>query len=71
MLGARQEFVADGAPWDRTRLRLVIGEQERELDYPGQPKYLSTVLHVSVARALAAAGAPRQQAWTWSDQGSG
>jgi hypothetical protein len=42
---ADQEFTADGAPRNRTRLRLTINGTERELAYPGQPKYLSTVLH--------------------------
>ena len=69
LLSARQEFVADGAPRNRTRLRLEIGGTERELDYPGQPKYLSTVLHVTAAKAVEAAGGWRRLAWIWSDQG--
>jgi hypothetical protein len=62
-----QEFVADGASRNRTRLRLAIDGTERELDYAGRPKYLSTVLHVTMARAMVATGAPRWLAW--SDQG--
>jgi hypothetical protein len=63
----------------RTRLRLELGPvgagEERTLEYRGAPKYLSTVLHVTVARALRAAAPepapPRwpRLAWTWSDQG--
>ena len=54
----------------RTRMRLLLGEDERTLDYLGHGKSLSTVLHATVARALreAAPDGPRL-AWTWSDQG--
>lgn len=40
--------------WDDrpTRLRLDIGGETRTLTYRGSPKYLSTVVHVEVARAL-------------------
>jgi hypothetical protein len=59
--------VTDG----RTRLSLELGTRTTTLEYRGAAKYLSTVLHVAVARALhelAPAGGPRL-AWTWSDQG--
>ncbi|NMO91189.1 hypothetical protein [Actinomycetospora sp. TBRC 11914] len=59
----------------RTRLRLALGEDERELDWLGAGKDLSTVVHVAVARALRAAAPatpdptwPRL-AWTWTDRG--
>ena len=54
----------------RTRMRLLVGEDERTLDYLGHGKSLSTVLHATVARALREAhpAGPRL-AWTWSDQG--
>jgi hypothetical protein len=58
-----------------TRLRVAVGRggepgDEQTLDYRGDDKYLSTVLHVAVARALHTLdpGAARL-AWTWSDQG--
>jgi hypothetical protein len=58
-----------------TRLRVAVGrggslDDEQILDYLGDDKYLSTVLHVAVARALRTLDpdAPRL-AWTWSDQG--
>ncbi len=54
----------------RTRLRLALGDDERDLDYRGDVTYLSTVLHVAVADALhAAAPDGPWLAWTWSDQG--
>jgi hypothetical protein len=66
----------DGGGAVRTRLRLAFstaateGVDEQALDYRGDPKDLSTVLHVAVARALRAA-TPQGPwlAWTWSDQG--
>jgi hypothetical protein len=72
--------LADEGRAVRTRLRLEFataggtvdgaGGDEQALDYRGDPKDLSTVVHVAVARALRAA-APRGPwlAWTWSDQG--
>lgn len=51
-----------------TRLRLVVGGVEQVHDYLGAPKYLSTHLHVALARALRADGRPRL-AWLWSDRG--
>ena len=58
-----------------TRLRVAVGRGEgpsgeQTLDYRSDDKYLSTVLHVAVARALRTLDpdAPRL-AWTWSDQG--
>lgn len=66
----------DVADDGRTRMRLLLGDDERTLDYQGHVKYLSTVLHATVARALRAARpvpADREWprlAWTWSDQGA-
>jgi hypothetical protein len=52
-----------------TRIRLADGGAERVLDYAGAAKYLSTVLHVSLARVLHERGTGRRLAWLWSDQG--
>jgi hypothetical protein len=49
----------------RHHLRLRLGDEVRVLEYPGHPKYLSTVLHAAVARA-----APGRLAWLWTDQGA-
>ncbi|GAA4787228.1 hypothetical protein GCM10023200_21740 [Actinomycetospora chlora] len=49
----------------RHHLRLRLGDEVRLLEYPGHPKYLSTVLHAAVARA-----APGRLAWLWVDQGA-
>jgi hypothetical protein len=70
----REVDLADDGGAVRTRLRLGFrtadGERDETLDYRGDPKYLSTVLHVAVARALlAAAPSGPWLAWTWSDQG--
>jgi hypothetical protein len=72
----REVDLADDGGAVRTRLRLGFataggtGGDDQVLDYRGDPKYLSTVVHVAVARALRVA-APRGPwlAWTWSDQG--
>ncbi len=67
----REVDLADDGGAVRTRLRLELSTgDDRVLDYRGDPKYLSTVVHVAVARALHAA-APKGPwlAWTWSDQG--
>ncbi|MFC5141450.1 hypothetical protein ACFPK1_24655 [Actinomycetospora rhizophila] len=48
----------------RHHLRLRLGDEVREVEYPGHPTYLSTVLHAAVARA-----APGRLAWLWVDQG--
>jgi len=54
-------------------VRLVLGGQEHRLDYAGHVKRLSTVLHVTVARALRASSGTRPDrarlAWLWTDQG--
>ena len=52
-----------------TRLRLTVDGEERVLDYPGAPKYLSTVLHVALARIARDRRSERRLAWLWSDQG--
>jgi hypothetical protein len=70
----REVDLADDGGAVRTRLRLgfrtAAGERDETLDYRGDPKYLSTVVHVAVARALlAAAPSGPWLAWTWSDQG--
>ncbi|GLZ47885.1 hypothetical protein Acsp06_40700 [Actinomycetospora sp. NBRC 106375] len=57
------EITDDG----RHHLRLRLGDDVADLDYAGHVKYLSTVLHVEVARAAHAAGT--RLAWLWVDQG--
>ena len=52
-----------------TTIRLGIGEQDRGLADAGAAKYLSTVLHVALARILRDPGTGRRLAWLWSDQG--
>ena len=52
-----------------TRLRITGAGDERLLDYDGAPKYLSTVLHVALARILRERRSGRRLAWLWSDQG--
>jgi hypothetical protein len=47
--------------------RIRVGE--RVLDYAGDVKYLSTVLHVELATVLRRRGTGRRLAWLWSDQG--
>lgn len=47
--------------------RIRIGEQV--IDYAGDVKYLSTVLHVALAAVLRERGTGRRLAWLWSDQG--
>ncbi len=71
----REVDLTDDGRAVRTRLRLALTTAAGEtdawvLDYRGDPKSLSTVLHVAVARALREA-APQGPwlAWTWSDQG--
>jgi hypothetical protein len=47
--------------------RIRVGE--RVLDYSGDVKYLSTVLHVELAAVLRRRRTGRRLAWLWSDQG--
>ncbi|MEJ2860751.1 hypothetical protein [Actinomycetospora flava] len=65
-LTVRLEHVEITDDW-RHHLRLRLGDDVADLDYAGHVKYLSTVLHVAVARAARAAGA--RLAWLWVDQG--
>lgn len=62
-----QEFVGGDSTVVRNRLDLTVGGRPLHLDYLGVSKYLSTVLHVELARALRAAGAPRRIAWLVED----
>ncbi len=50
-----------------TRIRWTLDGGEQVLTYAGATKYLSTVIHVTLARAMA--GAPRRFASLWTDQG--
>lgn len=52
---------------ERHRLGLRLGDEVHDLDHRGAGKYLSTVLHVAVARAAHAHG--RRLAWLRADQG--
>ena len=52
---------------ERHRIGLRLGDESQDLDYRGAAKYLSTVVHVAVARAAHAQG--RRLAWLWVDQG--
>ncbi|MEJ2885695.1 hypothetical protein [Actinomycetospora aeridis] len=65
-LVVRLEHVEITDDW-RHRLRLRLGDDVVDLEYAGRAKYLSTVLHVAVARAAHAAGT--RLAWLWVDQG--
>ncbi|MDT0348176.1 hypothetical protein [Pseudonocardia charpentierae] len=53
----------------RTVIRLVVDEAEQVLAYDGAAKYLSTEVHVALARILRERGMDRRLAWLWSDQG--
>jgi hypothetical protein len=50
----------------RTELTLAVVGKALPLSWASHPKYLSTVLHAAVARALPEV----PLAWTWSDQGA-
>ena len=62
-----QEFVDRPPHALCTRLDLRVGGEPLVLDYLGAVKYLSTVLHVHLARALIRAGAPYRIAWLQGD----
>lgn len=52
-----------------TTVRLRIGDEERVLAYDGAAKYLSTVVHVALARLLRERGTGLRIASLWSDGG--
>ena len=52
-----------------TRLRIRVDEDEQVINYTGAAKYLSTNLHVALARILRARRTGNRLAWLWSDQG--
>ncbi len=60
-----------GAPGPRvpTTIRLSGAVDDRVIVYAGAAKYLSTVLHVALARIARERGTGRRLAWLWSDQG--
>jgi hypothetical protein len=58
---------SDGSRQVPTRIRWTVNGSEQTLAYTGASKYPSTVIHVTLARAMA--GAPRRLASLWSDQG--
>lgn len=63
----QQESLDAPARGIRTQLDLSVAGEPLTLDYLGVAKYLSTVLHVHVARALRRAGAPYRLAWLQDD----
>ena len=52
-----------------TVVRLVVDGAEQVLAYDGAAKYLSTEVHVALARLLRERETDRRLAWLWSDQG--
>ena len=52
-----------------TRIRLTTDAEVQVLTYDGAGKYLSTVVHVALARILLARRTGRRLAWLWDDQG--
>lgn len=58
------------SPDGRTRVRMTVAGAEHRLDHRGAPEHLSTVIHVTAARALREAGSSRRLAWAWGDQGT-
>lgn len=62
-----QEIVDTQPPCVRTKLDLRVAGEPLVLDYLGVGKYVSTVLHVHLARALRRAGAPFRIAWLQRD----
>ena len=52
-----------------TRLRLTTDADEQVLAYGGAGKYLSTVVHVALARILRSRQTGRRLAWLWDHQG--
>lgn len=60
----------DGERAAPTRVRLRLDGTRRTLDYRGDPKHLSTVLHGTVATALRDKGSAIRLAWLWSDSGA-
>lgn len=70
VLGVDQRLLDVPLGGVHTRLELAVGGPPPDhvvLDYRGLAKYLSTVLHVELARALRRAGAPRRLAWLRED----
>ena len=52
-----------------TTIRFTIGGEDQVITYDGAWKYLSTVVHVTLARILRERATGRRLAWLWSDQG--
>lgn len=52
-----------------TTLRITDGTGVRTATYAGAAKYLSTVVHVELARLLHRRSTGTRLAWTWNDQG--
>jgi hypothetical protein len=50
-------------------LRIRVDEDEQVINYTRAAKYLSTNLHVALARILRARRTGHRLAWLWCDQG--
>lgn len=59
----------DRPPGVPIRVRLTVDGVEQVLTYLGAPKYLSTVVHVALARILRERATGLRLAWLWNDQG--
>ena len=64
-----QQQNAAGSRQVPTRIRWTVNGAEQSLAYTGAGKYLSTVIHVALARAVVDAGADRRVASLWDDHG--
>ena len=53
----------------RTVVRLVVDGAEQVFAYDGAAKYLSTEVHVALARIMRERVSGLRLAWLWSDQG--
>lgn len=59
----------DGSREVPTTIRWTVNGVDGELRYLGSTKYLSTELHVALARALRGTGSPRRLAWLGTTSG--
>lgn len=64
------QLVDGPGPQPECVIQFRAGGKPAALRYAPAGKYLSTVLHVAVARALRETGSTRRLAWLWNDQGA-
>ena len=57
-------------PTGQIRAAWTVDGVPHETSWQGHPKYLSTHLHVAIARIVRAAGTGRRLAWLWDDMGA-